>query len=109
MKANTFPLRLPASLRAEAERLAAEDGTSLNQFVMVAVAEKLATIRTSDIFQRHRGRADWEWFDAFLAGGGGETPRQGDEIPPGFGASKKTAVKPPGFAEKATRFKRKGR
>ncbi len=35
----TYPLRLPASIKSEAERLAAADGTSLNQFVATAVAE----------------------------------------------------------------------
>jgi len=53
---STYPLRLPASVKAEAERLAAEDGTSLNQFVASAVAEKLAALRTAS--QR-------EWVSAF--------------------------------------------
>jgi hypothetical protein len=35
----TYPLRLPASIKNEAERLAAAEGTSLNQFVATAVAE----------------------------------------------------------------------
>jgi hypothetical protein len=37
-KASTYPLRLPVSLRAAVERLSKRDGTSINQFVVVAVA-----------------------------------------------------------------------
>jgi uncharacterized protein (DUF1778 family) len=34
-----YPRHPPASIKNEAERLAAADGTSLNQFVVTAVAE----------------------------------------------------------------------
>jgi len=44
----TFAPRLPASLKAAAEKVAKEDGTTLNQFITVAVAEKLAALRTAD-------------------------------------------------------------
>jgi hypothetical protein len=43
----TFLLRLPVSVRDEAARLAYEDGTSLNHFISIAVAEKLARIEAS--------------------------------------------------------------
>jgi hypothetical protein len=46
-KTSTYPLRLPVSIKAEAEKLAAQEGTSLNQFVATAVAEKLAVLRTA--------------------------------------------------------------
>jgi hypothetical protein len=79
----TYPLRLPASLKAEAERLAASDGTSLNQFVATAVAEKVAAMRTASYFAERKGRADWAAFDRLMARSGGEPPRAGDEAPPG--------------------------
>lgn len=78
----TYPLRLPASIKAEAERLAAAGGTSLNQFVATAVAEKVAALRTADLFAERRGRADWAAFDRLMARLGGEPPRPGDELPP---------------------------
>ncbi|MQM31623.1 MAG: toxin-antitoxin system HicB family antitoxin, partial [Candidatus Accumulibacter phosphatis] len=37
---STYPLRLPHSIKAEVVRRAKADGTSLNQFVATAVAEK---------------------------------------------------------------------
>ena len=51
-------LRLLASLKAEAERVAAEEGTTMNQFINVAVAEKLAALRTERYF-RERILGHW--------------------------------------------------
>ena len=76
---STYPLRLPVSIKREAERLAAEDGASLNQFVASAVAEKVAALRTAAFFERRRGRADFDAFDRIMARDGGVPPRQGDE------------------------------
>ena len=77
---STYPLRLPASIKAEAEKLAAADGTSLNQFVATAVAEKVAALRTASYFAERKGRADWVAFDRLVARSG-EPPRPGDELP----------------------------
>jgi hypothetical protein len=79
-KGATYPLHLPASVKAEAERLAAEDGTSLNQFVASAVAEKVAALRTASFFSGRGGRGDREGFRRLLVRDGGERPRPGDEL-----------------------------
>lgn len=79
-KTSTYPLRLPVSIKAEAEKFAAQDGTSLNQFVATAVAEKLAVLRTAGYFAERKGHADWEAFDRMMARPNGEPPRPGDEI-----------------------------
>ena len=83
-RTSTYPLRLPVSIKAEAERLAASEGTSLNQFVATAVAEKVAALRTASYFAERRGRADWTAFDRLTARTGGEPPRAGDEVPDGL-------------------------
>jgi hypothetical protein len=77
----TYPLRLPVSIKAEAERLAAADGTSLNQFVATAVAEKVAALRTASYFAERRGRTDWAAFDRLMARPGGAAPRIDDLLP----------------------------
>ena len=79
-RVSTYPLRLPVSIKAEAEKLAAADGTSLNQFVATAVAEKVAALRTASYFAERRGRADWEAFDRLMIREGGEVPRIGDRL-----------------------------
>jgi hypothetical protein len=81
---STYPLRLPVSIKAEAEKLAVADGTSLNQFVATAVAEKVAALRTASNFAERRERADWAAFDRLIArlmARAGEPPRPGDERP----------------------------
>ena len=84
-KTPTYPLLLPASIKAEAEKLAAADGTTLNQFVATAVAEKVAAMRTVSYFAERRGRGDWASFDRLMSRSGGEPPRSGDEVPEGRG------------------------
>ncbi len=66
----------------EARRLAAEEGVALNQLIHVAVAEKLAAIRTEAFF-RERGRgADIPKALAILERLGVEnSPEPGDELP----------------------------
>ncbi len=79
---SNYTLRLLASLKAEAEKVAEEEGTTLNQFINVAVAEKLAALRTVRYFQERATRADLEAFGSLLKTAGDEPPRRGDEILP---------------------------
>lgn len=46
MRKSNFALRLQPSLLEEARRLAAAEGVAVNQLINVAVAEKLAAVRT---------------------------------------------------------------
>lgn len=78
-RSSTYPLRLPASIKAEAERLAAQEGTSLNQFVATAVAEKVAALRTADFFAARKGKGDREAFRKLMTREGGQPPQAGDE------------------------------
>ncbi len=81
-KASTFALRLPNSLKAAVERMAAADGTSMNQFLVMAAAEKLSAIQTAEAyFAERRGQGDRQAALAFLSRPGGEPPRPGDELP----------------------------
>lgn len=45
----TYPLR---SLKAGIERVSKRDGTSINQFVAMAAAEKLAALDAEDYFSQ---------------------------------------------------------
>lgn len=47
---SSYPLKLPHSVKAAAERLAKADGVSLNQFIATAVAEKIGSLDTVDAF-----------------------------------------------------------
>jgi uncharacterized protein (DUF1778 family) len=78
--ATTLSLRLPRSLKTALEKVAAADGSSMNQFLVMAAAEKLAAIQTAEtFFAQRRERGDVDKALAFLSRQGGETPRSGDE------------------------------
>jgi hypothetical protein len=77
---SNYALRLPASLKAAAEQVAKEDGTTLNQFIVTAVAEKLAALRTAAYFAERAQRADLAAFDRFMGRAGGAPPRADDAI-----------------------------
>jgi len=82
---SNYALRLQASLMDELRKVVEQEGTTLNQFINVAVAEKLAALRTADYFRERAGRADRDWFRDFLeTRGGDEAPRPGDELPEGW-------------------------
>lgn len=57
---STYPLRLPSSLKAAVREVSRRDGTSINQFVATAVAEKLSAMRTADFFAERGADADVE-------------------------------------------------
>jgi hypothetical protein len=77
----TYPLRLPRSLKQAVERLSREDGTSINQFVATAVAEKIAALETAQLFTDRKRRADFKVFDRIMKRRGGKPPRPNDEMP----------------------------
>ena len=56
MSKSTYPLKLPASVKAAAARLAKADGVSLNQFIAAAVAEKVGVMETVREFLERRAR-----------------------------------------------------
>lgn len=76
---STFPLRLPRSIRAGVDRASKREGVSVNQFVSIAVAEKLAMLEAETYFAERQARADLKAFDRLMERNGGEPPREGDE------------------------------
>ncbi len=79
-KTSTYPLRLPKSLKEEVAKVAKRDGTSINQFIAIAVAEKISALETERFFAERAKQADMEAFRAILFRPGGESPRTGDEL-----------------------------
>jgi hypothetical protein len=76
----TYPLRLPRSLKDAVERISKEEGTSINQFVATAVAEKVSALETARFFQDRKARADFKAFDRIMKRRSGKPPRPGDEM-----------------------------
>ena len=79
-KAN-YSLRLQPSLKAAAERMATAEGTSLNQFINVAVAEKLSALETEAFFRARAANGRRGAFLSFLDGAEDQPPAEGDVLP----------------------------
>ena len=58
-------LRADAITTFNTRDFAREDGTTLNQFIVSAVAKKLAALKTADYFAERAVRADFRAFDRF--------------------------------------------
>ena len=78
-----YPLQLPASLKETAARLAKEDGVSLNQWIVAAVAQKIGAVETAEVFLRERAAGAREGdLSRYLEMAPDRAPEPGDE-PPG--------------------------
>ncbi|MDE0335722.1 MAG: hypothetical protein OXI64_12235 [Defluviicoccus sp.] len=77
----TYPLRLPVSLKEAVAEVARRDGTSINQFVTTAVAEKLSAMRTAEFFAERRASADIDDARRILFRDGGGKPEPDDRPP----------------------------
>ena len=76
----TYPLRLPSSLKAAVREVSRKDGTSINQFVTTAVAEKLSAMRTAEFFAERGAEADIEAARRILRRQGGQAPEPEDRL-----------------------------
>jgi hypothetical protein len=56
MNRATIPVKLPPSLGNAARKLAEEDGVSLNQWVSLAVAQKISSVETAEAFFKRRSQ-----------------------------------------------------
>ena len=82
MAKKSYPLKLPASVKAAAERLAREDGVSLNLWISTAVAQKVGAVESAaDFFSRKAGEATPADLLPFLDNAADEPPAPDDEMP----------------------------
>jgi hypothetical protein len=81
MRKSNFALRLQPSLLDEARQAAEADGVALNQFINVAVAEKLSALRTEKYFAERAGRANIaKALGVLKRAGVGNPPTKGDKL-----------------------------
>jgi predicted HicB family RNase H-like nuclease len=77
----TYPLRLPHSIKKAAQRLAREDGVSLNQWITAAVAEKVGVIETAaDFFKKRTGKAKGDGLMKYVRSVPRVAPEPEDEL-----------------------------
>ena len=63
----TLSVRLPESLHHRLKNLADQEGISMNQFITLAVAEKLSALMTVDYLKERAQRGSRRKFEAVLA------------------------------------------
>jgi hypothetical protein len=73
-------LRLPDSLHQRARLLAEQDGVSINHFITLALAEKVAVLENAGYLQERAARGDVEAALAVLEKAGDQEPRPEDRI-----------------------------
>lgn len=64
---SVLSLRIPKSLHNQVKELAEEEGVSMNQFVMLALAEKVAALQAIDYLEERAKRGSREKMLAVLA------------------------------------------
>ena len=63
---STLTVRLPESLHAKIKELAKAEGISINQFLVVAAAEKMSALLTEDFLEKEAKQGKREDFERFL-------------------------------------------
>jgi hypothetical protein len=84
-----FPLRLMPSVRRVAENFSQKEGVSLNQFINLAVAEKLAHLQHEE-WLAHRPKPSADLIARaldILDRPGSQAPADFDKIPDGYAAA----------------------
>jgi hypothetical protein len=80
MSKATYPLKLPASVKAAVQRMAKQDGVSLDQWIASAVAQKVGVVETaSELLRQRAGTATGRRLKRFLDRAANEPPPPGDE------------------------------
>ena len=84
MRTSNFALRLQPSLMSELRSMSDAEGVAVNQLINVAIAEKLAQLRTAKWFADRIAAGNPKEGAKILRDlnrGGGLKPRKGDEMP----------------------------
>lgn len=63
---STLSVRLPESLHRRLKKMADKEGISMNQFITLAVSEKVSTLMTVDYLKERARKGDSKTFDELL-------------------------------------------
>lgn len=78
---STISLRLPESLHKAVRELARKEQVSINQFITLALAEKIAALTTADYLAERAQRGDRERFERAMAKVADAPPEDYDRLP----------------------------
>ena len=78
---SVLSLRLPKSMHEQVRDMAEKEEISINQFILLAIAEKLATLDTVDYLQQRAARGSGEQLLAILERAPDVEPDPEDRLP----------------------------
>ena len=77
---STLSVRLPDSIHREVRELAKEDGVSINQFISLALAEKVSSLRTVEFLKQRAARGSGAHMLSILDAAPDIEPGESDKI-----------------------------
>lgn len=77
---STLSMRLPESLHKQARKLAEQEGVSLNQLMVTALAEKMAALMTEEYLTARAASGSRRKFNRVLGKVRSTKPAPGDEL-----------------------------
>jgi hypothetical protein len=81
---STLSLRIPDSLHRTLKNAAEQDNVSINQFVSLAVAEKISALQTFHLIAERAAKGSQQKFQQAMSMVPGGDTIAGDEIPAGY-------------------------
>ena len=76
----TLSIRLPDSLHKRIKQMAKAEGISMNQFITLAVAEKISALATVEYLEERAKRGSRQKFEAVLANVPDVEPEEYDKL-----------------------------
>jgi hypothetical protein len=77
---STISLRLPESLHETVRQLAKKENVSINQFITVALAEKISALMTEDYLEDRARRGDRRKFEKAMGRVSDAEPEEYDQL-----------------------------
>lgn len=77
---STLSIRLPDSLHKRLKQMAEAKGISMNQFITLAVAEKISALATVEYLEERAKRGSRQKFEAVLANVPDVEPEEYDKL-----------------------------
>jgi len=77
---STLSVRLPESLHKRLKEMAEKEGVSMNQFITLAVSEKVSTLMTVDYLKKRAQKGDRKTFEKLLKKVPDIEPEQFDKL-----------------------------
>ena len=89
---SALTIRVAESPHRHLKEAAEADGVSVNQFISLAVAEKISALKTYDLISARAERGSHEKFLEALAAVPDAAPDPGDELPPSYESKSGTSA-----------------